>query len=1026
MVLLAALAPAMAQDASTAPFLRIETGRHTARINRLATDASGRLVATVSSDKTVRLWARDSGEEIGTIRVPIEDGEEGALYAVALSADGKLAVASGHTGSTWGDGIVLYLFDVEKQQLKARLPGQPQVVNHLAMSPDGRFIAGVFGAGAGLRVWDAATFKLVAEHGGYGARATWVDFDRAGRLATVAADGTVRLYDPAFKPIATRKAAGDDGAYSLAFSPDGRRLAVGYSDKLRVDVLRASDLKPIATPATSGLTSGSLAAVAWVTGNAGLSLVAAGTAKAGGADHVLRRWSDAGGGAFSDTPISRDSVNQLLAGTDGSLLFASADPAWGLVGREGRLVHRIEGEIGDFRNIVAGRFGVSADGLVLDFGMDADGRTPMRFDVLNRSLTADPPADPAMTGPIAESPIARVTDWRNTQTPRLNGVPLPLDAGEWSRSMSFTPDGKGLLLGGEFGLRLFDVASGRELHRVGTPGAAWGVAVSGNGRLAVAALGDGTIRWYSLDGSRLEEQAALFPRRRNGQWVLWTPEAFFDHSEGGGQSMVGIHLNDGKRKSPLWIDFGQIYRMLHAPELVRGKLEGTAAEAIGTRRAAIGDLRRLTLRRPQIQLTDYCAVAETSRAFGRDGTAVQPSAEDCRPIESSALARAFRVSGTAAEADDGGSPRTAIALPAGTSRVRLRFRVVDTGSGIGTIHVFRNDRNVSAEGAVRGFGRVTDEAGEMRERTVLLEPGANRVRLWAYDRNDAVYEQSGVVDFTVPTPPQRVAARSGEGEAPSKPRLLLLTAGINEYRAPGARLAFARPDAQAFAREIREHIPSHYDAASSLASWRELYDAAATRSALVEALEAIGRDSREDDTVVLYLAGHGIVVPFAQEPGATFYHFVTQDVPSLEAVTDQALSEKDLVRLISGIHARNVLLLLDTCHAGAFSEGNVDKFYRELGKSRYVLAASASGQEALDGYDGRHGVFARAVLDGLAGKARFQDDTVVYHLTLGDYVRRRVPRLAQEKNWKQNAFFKTGGNELSGFPLVASEGEAAR
>lgn len=91
MVLLAALAPAMAQDASTAPFLRIETGRHTARINRLATDASGRLVATVSSDKTVRLWARDSGEEIGTIRVPIEDGEEGALYAVALSADGKLA-----------------------------------------------------------------------------------------------------------------------------------------------------------------------------------------------------------------------------------------------------------------------------------------------------------------------------------------------------------------------------------------------------------------------------------------------------------------------------------------------------------------------------------------------------------------------------------------------------------------------------------------------------------------------------------------------------------------------------------------------------------------------------------------------------------------------------------------------------------------------------------------------------------------------------------------------------------------------
>ncbi len=44
------------------PFLRIETGMHTAPIRRMGVDAACRLLATASDDKTVRLWSLPDGK----------------------------------------------------------------------------------------------------------------------------------------------------------------------------------------------------------------------------------------------------------------------------------------------------------------------------------------------------------------------------------------------------------------------------------------------------------------------------------------------------------------------------------------------------------------------------------------------------------------------------------------------------------------------------------------------------------------------------------------------------------------------------------------------------------------------------------------------------------------------------------------------------------------------------------------------------------------------------------------------------
>ena len=88
-------APSAALDAAVkacpdqSPFLRIETGMHTAPIRRIGVDASCRRIATASLDKTVRLWSLPDGRLERTIRAPIGAKHDGMLYAIALSPDGR-------------------------------------------------------------------------------------------------------------------------------------------------------------------------------------------------------------------------------------------------------------------------------------------------------------------------------------------------------------------------------------------------------------------------------------------------------------------------------------------------------------------------------------------------------------------------------------------------------------------------------------------------------------------------------------------------------------------------------------------------------------------------------------------------------------------------------------------------------------------------------------------------------------------------------------------------------------------------
>jgi len=105
-------------------------------------------------------------------------------------------------------------------------------------------------------------YRQIGSDSSYGNMVYGVAFSADGRLATTCLDGYVRLYDTSFNLVAKEKGAAKQ-PYSIAFSPDGTKIAVGFYDAAVVDVLSGSNLSKLYSANTSGLTNGNLPAVCW-------------------------------------------------------------------------------------------------------------------------------------------------------------------------------------------------------------------------------------------------------------------------------------------------------------------------------------------------------------------------------------------------------------------------------------------------------------------------------------------------------------------------------------------------------------------------------------------------------------------------------------------------------------------------------------------------------------------------------------------------------------------------------------------
>jgi WD40 repeat protein len=551
------------------PFLRVETGMHTAGIMGLGIDAENRYLVTASQDKTTRVWELITGRLLKILRPPIGIGWEGKLYAVALSPDGRTVATGGWTGWEWEKVYSIYLFDRESGRLIHRISELPDGVGDLAYAKDGQFLVATLAGKSGIRLYRTSDYSLVGEDNDYGDQSLGADFDHQGRLVTPCLDGFLRLYEvkaipePSLQLVAKQKVPGGHQPFSVSFSPDGSKIAVGFADSTRVDILSGKDLSHLYSPDTSSVEQ-NLSRVSWSAD--GRFLYAGGWYSVKDIRHI-RKWADGGQGGYQDLPAARNTIMYILPRKEGGIAFAAGDPVFGIFDAENKREVR-ESSIADYRASSQG-FLISADGAEIQFGYEPLGRSPARFSITSRLLELEPSKGSALTPPVTAAEGLTITDWRNTYTPKLNDKALSLAPHETSRSLAISPDSNTLLLGTEWWLRLFD-REGREQWRIPIPGAAWGVNISGSGKVAVAALGDGTIRWYRMSDGK--ELLAFFPHNDKKRWVLWTPTGYYDASPGG-EDLIGWHLNNGKDAAADFFPASRLRARYYRPDVVAKVLE---------------------------------------------------------------------------------------------------------------------------------------------------------------------------------------------------------------------------------------------------------------------------------------------------------------------------------------------------------------------------------------------------------------------------------------------------------------------
>jgi WD40 repeat protein len=947
-VLLIGLAPLLSQGTTFAqelpqqPILRIEAGMHTASIRRIGVDSENRYLVTGSYDKTVRVWELATGRLLQVLRPPVGQGNEGRIDAVAISPDGGTVACGGWT-KAGENSHNIYLFDRATGSLVGRLAGLPNTIFHLVYSRDGRFLAATLGGKNGLRVYRVgAQYSLVAEDQDYGDYSYGADFDTAGRLVTACDDGFIRLYGSAgdagrpLKLIGKAQAPGGKQPYSVSFSHDGQKIAVGFADSTKVDVLSGADLSFLYSPDTAGVDRPGLSSVTWSSpGSLDRDALYAGGRHAKGNVTLIRKWSAEGKGEYTVLAAATSSIWGLLPLKSGGVVFGAADPAVGVIDGKGAKVVEARPAIADYRDLLSG-FLVSADGMTVQFGYEQFGRRAARFSLTDRVLLMNPGKASSMGPPVTEAAGLKIAGWEGSIEPKLNGTALPLVISERSRSLAISPDQKSFLLGTSVFLRLFN-RSGAELWQAPAPGEAWSVNISGNNKLAVAAFGDGTIRWYRMSDGK--ELLAFFPHNDKRRWIVWASSGYYDAAPGAEQ-LIGWHLNRGKDRAADFFPASKFRATSYRPDLVSKILE-TLDEAQAVRLANEGTAR------PRQAIN----VRET----------LPPVVQILSPADG-------------AEVSSAG--------------ITLRFSVRSpSGEPITAIKALIDGRPVAAE---RGLKIVNKEEGagaardaDVREINVLIPERDLEISIIAENR----YAPSESATVRI-----KWRGNAPAGEFTIRPKLYVLAVGVSKYQSKDVpQLGLANKDARDFAAVVTNQKGGLYREVVV----KLLTDEQATRDEVLDGLDWIRKETTSKDVAMVFLAGHGV----NDQNGLYYFLPFNTEVEKLLRTGVPFSDIKNAVASIAGkalffvdtCHSGNVM---GTRRGGVDITGVVN----ELGSAEngaVVFAASTGRQFSLENADWGNGAFTKALVEGIGGKADYTGAGRITINMLDLYISERVKELTK-------------------------------
>ncbi|MDM8561619.1 caspase family protein [Candidatus Parabeggiatoa sp. HSG14] len=296
---------------------------------------------------------------------------------------------------------------------------------------------------------------------------------------------------------------------------------------------------------------------------------------------------------------SIDNITDLRALKNGSIVFGAENPAFGAFDSRGQKMLHHDAEIANFKqnrydntlrtthsqsvdfqsNV---ELQLAVDASTVQFGYsDQQGKHLARFSIDNRTLSNFSAAfdeDEKLTEPLvsgmnfSKTGNKKCTEKNNEKKLdiiclselRLRDNVLDAKSEEIVYTLAIASNRQRFLLGTNKFLRLFDKNGNQQWEKDITT-AVLQVNIAKNDKIAVAALEDGTLKWYRLaDG---EELLSFFPHQDAKRWILWTPLGYYDASVGG-EELVGWHVNLGPNKAADFFSAAQFRKRYYRPDVV--------------------------------------------------------------------------------------------------------------------------------------------------------------------------------------------------------------------------------------------------------------------------------------------------------------------------------------------------------------------------------------------------------------------------------------------------------------------------
>jgi WD40 repeat protein len=464
-----------------------------AEMTSVAFNFDGSILASGSSDKTIKLWDVKSRSLITTLA-----GHTDWVHSVSFSPDGLL-LASGSSDKT------IKLWDVKSRSLITTLAGHTDRVNSVSFSPDGSILASGSEDDT-IKLWDVKNRSLITTLTGIN-MVNSVSFSSDGSILASGngmltgssgdsgGDVSINLWDVKSKSLITTLSGQTYPVYSVSFSPDGSLLASGnFDNTIRLYTIKLWDVKSRSLITTL---EGHTEDVESISFSPDGSILASASYK------EIKLWDVKSRSLITTLAGHTDRVNSVSFSPDGSILASGGDDVtiklWDVKNRS--LITTLAGHTDQVNSV-----SFSPDGSFLASGGGYRDKTINLWDVKSRSLVTTLAGDTHRVDSVSFSPdgsilasgsfdrTIKLWDVKSASLiTTLEGHTHPVN------SVSLSPDGS-LLASGSYDntIKLWDVKSRSLITTIttlsGHAGYMMSVSFSPDGSILASGSGDYTPR----------------------------------------------------------------------------------------------------------------------------------------------------------------------------------------------------------------------------------------------------------------------------------------------------------------------------------------------------------------------------------------------------------------------------------------------------------------------------------------------------------------------------------------------------